>query len=384
MEVSSTVDDKENHNNDINAICDRQINFLSSLWSAVPCNQFRIRAKHFVESSALLSSYEEKIKRNFGTKVIASFACASAHYDHPILTLCESNDGIISYIGSWVVPDSDEKVPAKAIANGKPFLMVGSLSAAEKDKELDELNKVVYRWKQNVIDCQPDIKCLAIVIADDPLHLLEGKLIKMLDEKEDSGLKDSGFQTDNISFPLLYGMNYLMDGFREKAAKEAILAKKRAEEKARAEAKRLLNRKRLERLEEEAKKHNDMQGIEREGVSRKRRSTDKPLINSNDIEGIERTGTAANGKKSKKDKGKSYIGLSVAKEFEDGVIYFGTVKEFINDDEPFWNIRYEDGDGEDMDEKELTQSIAFYDKVNKQNKKKGSSKFKVFTPSKKP
>lgn len=375
------------------AVYEKQIDLLSSIWSSIPCKQFRIRSKHFVESSPLLTTYQAKIKQNFGTIILSSFATATAHYDHPILTLTESSDGVISYIGSWVVPDNDEKEAHKAIAKGKPLLMTGKIPTTVKDKVMDELNKVVYRWKQNVIDCQPDIKCLAIVIADDPLYKLEGRLVQMLDEKEQSGLKDSGFHVTNLAFPILYGMNYLMDGFREKAAKAALIAKKKAEDEARlkfAEEQRKAkeekeekkrNKERLAKLAklaEEAKKYNEAQGIEKE-LSRKRKLSEKSLSNNNDADGIEKTSS----KKAKKDKGRSYIGRKVAKEFEDGVIYFGKVTEFIDENEPFWNIRYEDGDGEDMDQEELNHAISFQEKVSKQNKKRGSSKFKVFTPQKK-
>ena len=85
-------------------------------------------------------------------------------------------------------------------------------------------------------------------------------------------------------------------------------------------------------------------------------------------------------KQTRPEKMKSYINEKIAKTFEDGVIYFGVVKERFDEEEPFWNIQYEDGDGEDLVLEEILKGIAFYKSVEK--KKKGNAKLKVFTPTK--
>lgn len=69
------------------------------------------------------------------------------------------------------------------------------------------------------------------------------------------------------------------------------------------------------------------------------------------------------------------VGLKVAKQFETG-IFFGQVKEIYscgneNDGEVYYHIKYDDGDSEDFDEKELQDGVAFYCRLQKQRKRTG-------------
>ena len=65
---------------------------------------------------------------------------------------------------------------------------------------------------------------------------------------------------------------------------------------------------------------------------------------------------------------KSYVGRPVAKKF-DSVIYSGTVKRFIPRHR-LWAIRYEDGDGEEMDWVELEKAMELHDSRERKGKKK--------------
>lgn len=67
----------------------------------------------------------------------------------------------------------------------------------------------------------------------------------------------------------------------------------------------------------------------------------------------------------KKEDPKVFIGLRVAKYFDEEV-YFGTVKNFIPPD--LWHIVYDDEDMEDYDLKDLRKAIALY-KSNQQDDK---------------
>ena len=68
------------------------------------------------------------------------------------------------------------------------------------------------------------------------------------------------------------------------------------------------------------------------------------------------------------DQDKSYVGRPVAKKF-DSVIYSGTVKRFIPRHR-LWAIRYEDGDGEEMDWVELEKAMELHDSRERKGKKK--------------
>ena len=58
----------------------------------------------------------------------------------------------------------------------------------------------------------------------------------------------------------------------------------------------------------------------------------------------------------------SIISQRVAKDF-DGVIYFGTVIEYITASDgqnALWNVHYDDGDTEDLDQQDVLKSLDMY------------------------
>lgn len=68
-----------------------------------------------------------------------------------------------------------------------------------------------------------------------------------------------------------------------------------------------------------------------------------------------------------------FIQRRVAKEFEDGEVYFGTVTQYDESEPPpFWKIHYDDGDEEDYEKKDLIKALKLYDKEegNDPSKKK--------------
>mmetsp|Transcript_20809 Transcript_20809/g.30496 ORF Transcript_20809/g.30496 Transcript_20809/m.30496 type:complete len:644 (+) Transcript_20809:352-2283(+) len=74
-----------------------------------------------------------------------------------------------------------------------------------------------------------------------------------------------------------------------------------------------------------------------------------------------------------------YITDRVAKDF-DGEIYFGTIKSYKGG---FWHVRYDDGDEEDYDEKDLKRALRLYSKVENDDpttKKKRGRQPKAASP----
>lgn len=392
--IDNAADEEQEGPNKYREMYSTQLDLLQQMWSAVPCHQFKISAKDFVQISPILQTYEKRTK-SFGSQMITTFITSTDFYKHPLLTLLESNEGKLHYIGSWLM-DSE-----------KTLLMSGSLTNApvgDDDAILNEMNKVIYRWKQNVIEMNPNNDSgLTIVIASDVTHNLESKLIKMMDVKENAGLQDSGFDVVYVEHPILYGVNLLIETQRKKAIEAELerqmKAKKKAEEAKRAiaeaaEAKRIAEKERKKKEKEaekarkkekaaleaeqkrKAEKDNDEIGIEKG----KKRKTEKDNLkslkskNGNDKEKIEKDSASK-----KQALYKSYLKTKIAKEFDDGMVYFGTVEEYFDEDVPVWNVVYEDGDGEDMEEDELRHSIRLFKKIAQ---KKLSSGVKVFTPNK--
>lgn len=68
-------------------------------------------------------------------------------------------------------------------------------------------------------------------------------------------------------------------------------------------------------------------------------------------------------KKRAKHQDNEYINKTVAKMFEDGVIYYGVIKAHDGD---FWKVRYEDGDREDFDLDDVKAGIALCNKERAQ------------------
>ena len=75
-----------------------------------------------------------------------------------------------------------------------------------------------------------------------------------------------------------------------------------------------------------------------------------------------------------------FVKLRVAKDFGTGKnvdLYFGTVTGFERDDEDdsvvYWSIKYDDGDGEDFDEKDLRVALRMYDACKQSDTKPKAS-----------
>jgi len=366
-----------------------QFELLSKLWATVPCKDYKVTKKQLIETSPLLKTHENRIQ-DFSLEMVSAFWTSVKYYKHPLMTLMETDDGKLHYIGSWETPSGI-------------FFITGTLS--EDSKILfDELYKVLQRWKANARSLEKGKKdpTFTIMVTSDYNHTLESKILKMLDEKEKSGLRDSGYELVYLPQPILYGINQLIDTNRvkkkeeeraraaekrkeerlaKKREKEAAEAKKKAEKERRAkeaaEAKKKVEKeeKRLKALEKSDQKaqDNESNGIEKgqNQLIRKRKPGDVEIV-----------GTPGKKRNRNNEKaGIEFLNMKVAKEFDDGVIYFGVVKEYFEEekDEPAaWNVMYDDGDGEDLELKELLKAIAFCKKVEK--KIKSGKKVQVFSP----
>ena len=65
-----------------------------------------------------------------------------------------------------------------------------------------------------------------------------------------------------------------------------------------------------------------------------------------------------------KDK-KSFVNARIAKIFDDGVVYYGTVKGFDGD---FWSVKYDDSDSEDFELPDLQRGIRLFKEKAKRQK----------------
>jgi len=61
-----------------------------------------------------------------------------------------------------------------------------------------------------------------------------------------------------------------------------------------------------------------------------------------------------------------YVGARIAKRFDDGVVYYGSV---ISYNDEYWKIKYEDSDEEEFDIDELNKYLKFYKEQEKMNRK---------------
>ena len=81
--------------------------------------------------------------------------------------------------------------------------------------------------------------------------------------------------------------------------------------------------------------------------------------------------------KAGKEKGESYVGQRIAKDF-DGDIYYGTVSKYFPKDR-LWKIDYDDGDKEELDHEELLFALDLH--MEKTKKKRKRAKKGSGTPS---
>ena len=103
--------------------------------------------------------------------------------------------------------------------------------------------------------------------------------------------------------------------------------------------------------------------------SPKKLATDTNGISPNNVHvAIELTGPpAANAAgDTRAEQSMAYVGRRLAKIFDDGLLYFGTIMEWKppeegEDDYDLWRVVYDDNDREDMDERELDLCLQMYE-----------------------
>jgi len=62
-----------------------------------------------------------------------------------------------------------------------------------------------------------------------------------------------------------------------------------------------------------------------------------------------------------------HLGQRIAKEFNDGLVYFGKIVDaFEHESESFWHVSYDDGDSEDLDNESIKDALALYAKFQEQ------------------
>jgi hypothetical protein len=102
-------------------------------------------------------------------------------------------------------------------------------------------------------------------------------------------------------------------------------------------------------------------------AKRKRKRSVKPgrSSNSSPVNGTARrvrtTKAAASFKANTK-----YVGSRIAKNFH-GIIHFGTVKKYLSSANPRWAIRYDDGDVEDMNQRQLEKATELYERKKRED-----------------
>lgn len=288
-----------------------QFGYLEQLWSLYPCCKiFKVNASHFLELEPFCNKTENKLDKAPAIP-LGALQTGLGLWDHPILALTKSDSDTLDYVGSCVQND------------GVPSFMAGSVSIKEKGAVVDELDMVLSKWKHNDIDEKKDDDRCVIIIACDVTLEIELMIRNMLQNKYNLHIAP-------MPNAVTSAMCHLIENYREKVS-NAIEAEKKAKEEA-----ELAEKKRLE--------------MEKENMKRK--------AESKNIE------------KSTKKKQKNYIGTLVAKDFDD-LVYVGEIKAtYITDEnEEVWSVLYNDGDEEDMNEKELIEGLTFYNKVQKYPKK---------------
>ncbi len=361
-----------------------QMELLCRLWSAIPCDEYKINANTFLESSDTLSLQKDRVKK-LSSQMIATYILSDVHYCQPLMTLTQSNSGELSYIASFEIQNNNSK--NGDAEEGKILLTTGTLppKKSDEDNTLNELDKVIHRWKSTMKTHQTtpsnetnnndgDDEDVTIILGNDFNHDLESQIRTMMLQKEKDGLKPK-YEISHLLTPIPHGIDHLIVNCRQKATlakrqkeKEERLRKEEearvAKEVARKryneakEKRRLEGEKKRKKIEEEKKRQKEEEARKKKEWKRKR----------NDM-----------AKKAKEDP-HSLVGVDIAKEFDDGIVYYGKVKEYIDDvvddEEPLWNIVYEDGDAEDLYEAELLNAISYFEKM-----KRGSGKKKkVFSP----
>ncbi len=78
----------------------------------------------------------------------------------------------------------------------------------------------------------------------------------------------------------------------------------------------------------------------------------------------EKNGNGINKKRSRDQEKDAYIGAKIAKKFGDGVVYYGSVVSY-NDEDKYWKVKYEDSDSEEFDADELQMYLKFYEEQQK-------------------
>lgn len=306
-----------------------QIKLVSTIWSVLPCKQFKMDATHFIDALPALKGNQELVK-SLPSSTICSYFKASTHYNAPLLVCQKGQNETIFYIGTKV-NDESEKAP----------FIAGSLNAKDGDIA-NQLGDLIYRWKQNAIDAsKSNLESLTICIANDPECTLESTLIQIINNKEEGGLEKSLISVIKLPHAVVYALNDLITYYREKDIEAAMKKRKAIEEKKRnAKAER-----------------------EKEESERKRRKLVK--------------------KQALKDN-EDLVGKKVVKSFEfegKDALFYGKVCSF----EPegggladMWHVEYADGDGEDVEKAELLSMRALYFKVQKQLK--AGVELNMYTP----
>ena len=286
-----------------------QFGYLEQLWSLYPCCKiFKVNASHFLELEPFCNKTENKLDKAPAIP-LGALQTGLGLWDHPILALTKSDSDTLDYVGSCVQND------------GVPSFMAGSVSIKEKGAVVDELDMVLSKWKHNDIDEKKDDDRCVIIIACDVTLEIELMIRNMLQNKYNLHIAP-------MPNAVTSAMCHLIENYREKVS-NAIEAEKKAKEEA-----ELAENIRLE------------------------------------IENMKRKAESKNIEKSTKKKQKNYIGTLVAKDFDD-LVYVGEIKAtYITDEnEEVWSVLYNDGDEEDMNEKELIEGLTFYNKVQKYPKK---------------
>jgi hypothetical protein len=63
----------------------------------------------------------------------------------------------------------------------------------------------------------------------------------------------------------------------------------------------------------------------------------------------------------RKNRNDDYINFKIAKRFDDGFIYYGTIDGYNGE---FWTVKYDDGDSEEFDANDVQMAIALYKTKN--------------------
>mmetsp|Transcript_10172 Transcript_10172/g.11812 ORF Transcript_10172/g.11812 Transcript_10172/m.11812 type:complete len:535 (+) Transcript_10172:230-1834(+) len=407
-QIKIFIIDETSTSKEISPQAEKQLLLLSKLWSSTPHKFFKLTNDHFFQTTPVLSRYCSNTKiEDFNSSLIASFALIEVKFGHPFLLFHSRDSHTFDYISTWQKDNINEN-----------SITSGSLSMNEDT--ILKLGNIVCEWSENIrfINAKSPIH---IFVSGDHRKTVQSKLYELL-----SGIENTDLGAENVNldmrYPLLYGVNHLIEYHREKVVERekivsalALHAAAEAREKGkerngRAEAvaerrrndnavvvaalKRAKKRKAEAEAAEGEKKcktsasrvtvfGNDNTGIERNAKQDRSRNGNtlndnkgieingqkiRSLTNSESTKkkddekyGIEKSSSSLASAR-KKTKTVKYIGSKMAKEFDDDTIYFGTVVKYYEsgEEEPLWSIEYDDGDAEDMNEEELVQAMAFH------------------------